>query len=52
MWKNGIYWDNKDGIETLVEIVEQSKTVIVLMQCSEITAELLKLWSWREINSM
>jgi len=45
VWKNGIYWGNRDGIETLVEIVEQSKAVIVLMRCSEITAELLKLRS-------
>ena len=34
VWKNGIQWLNRDGIEAVVEVVEQSQAVIVMLRCS------------------
>ena len=33
MWKNGICWLSRDGIETTVEETKQNSTYIVTMQC-------------------
>ena len=33
IWKNGIFWSTRDGVEALVEIVEQNTIVIVLIRC-------------------
>ena len=33
VWKNGIYWGNNDGVETLVEVLPSNKAVVVLMRC-------------------
>ena len=33
LWKNGIFWVNMDGIESLVKVGEQSGTVTVIMRC-------------------
>lgn len=33
IWKNGIYWANRDGIEALVEVTDKSRTVCLLMRC-------------------
>ena len=44
VWKNGIYWGDIHGIETLVEIAEQNR-VVVLMRCSEVKSECLQLRS-------
>jgi ankyrin repeat protein len=33
IWKNGIFWGTPDGVEVLVEIVEQNTIVIVLVRC-------------------
>ena len=35
MWINGIHWYNDDGIETLVEQVEDNQCVMMLMSCDE-----------------
>ena len=35
VWKNGIHWQNDDGVETIVEVVEQNTAVILLMGCLE-----------------
>jgi len=35
VWKNGISWLNRDGIETLVEVRDQNKAAIVMMRCIE-----------------
>ena len=35
IWKNGIHWQNMDGVETIVEVVEQNTAVIMLMGCLE-----------------
>lgn len=35
VWKNGLRWLDLDGIETLVEMVEQNRAVIVLMRGKE-----------------
>ena len=33
IWKNRIHWQNMNGVETIVEIVEQNTAVILLMGC-------------------
>ena len=33
VWKNGIYWGDGCGIETLVEITSDNKAVVVTMRC-------------------
>ena len=35
VWKNGIQWLDQDGVETIVEISEQNKLVLLLMSCPE-----------------
>ena len=34
-WKNGIHWFNGDGVGTLVELVDESQCILVLMSCEE-----------------
>ena len=34
-WKNGLYWSKGDGVGVLVEIVDESQCVLVLMSCKE-----------------
>ena len=31
VWKNGITWNNEDGIRTVVEVIQQSRWVVVTM---------------------
>ena len=45
VWKNGIYWGNRDGVEVLAEVVEQNKVVVVLLRCHEVSPECLRLRS-------
>ena len=33
VWKNGIQWLDQDGVETIVEVSEQNKLVLLLMSC-------------------
>ena len=45
IWKNGIRWLDLDGIETVVEMVEQSQAVVMLMRgkmCSELKCVCLR----------
>ena len=35
VWKSGIYWANRSGVEALVEVGEGSKRVVVLLRCSK-----------------
>ena len=35
VWKNGIQWLDQDGVETIVEVSEQNKLLLLLMSCSE-----------------
>lgn len=35
VWTNGIHWYNNDGVETLVEQVEDNRCVIMLLSCQE-----------------
>ena len=44
IWKNGIYWGDRNGTETLVEIAEQNR-VVVLMRCPKVKSECLQLRS-------
>lgn len=32
IWKNGIFWGNSDGVETIVEVLPHNKAVVVLMR--------------------
>ena len=44
IWKNGIYWGDRNGTEALVEIAEQNR-VVVLMRCPGVKSECLQLRS-------
>ena len=33
VWKNGIYWANRAGVEALVEVVDNSRRVTVMLRC-------------------
>ena len=33
VWKNGISWANRHGVEALVEVVEKSRRVNVMLRC-------------------
>ena len=35
VWKSGIHWVDRDGVETVVEVVEQNTAVVVVMGCLE-----------------
>ena len=35
VWKAGIHWQNRDGVEAIVEVVEQNTAVTVVMGCLE-----------------
>ena len=35
IWKNGIQWLDQDGVETIVEVSEQNRLVLLLMLCPE-----------------
>ena len=35
LWKNGIFWGNRYGVETLVEVLPDNKAVVVLMRYSK-----------------
>ena len=35
IWKNGVQWLDQDGVETIVEVSEQNKLVLLLMLCPE-----------------
>ena len=35
VWKSGIHWQNRDGVETVVEVIEHSQAVLVMMHCLE-----------------
>ena len=45
VWKNGIYWGNRDGVEVLAEVVEQNKAIVLLFRCQDVTPECLLLRS-------
>ena len=34
-WKNAIHWLNGDGVTTLVELVDESQCILVLMSCEQ-----------------
>ena len=53
IWKNGIHWGTREGVEVLVEIIEEKTIAIVLVRCFEgqeleavklRTAVLKKVW--------
>ena len=33
IWKNGTHWCTRDGVEVLVEVIEQNTVVLLLMRC-------------------
>ena len=42
VWKRGISWTNRDGVETVVEVLEQSQAVIVMMRCFNMLKSLVQ----------
>ena len=42
IWKNGIHWLDVDGIETIVEMVDDGKAVVLLMRIKEGLETLVK----------
>ena len=42
VWKNGIFWGTKEGIECLVSIDEDNKTLLLLMKSTKISQACLK----------
>ena len=40
VWKNGIFWGNNDGVETLVEVQPNNKAIVVVMRCLDKSATL------------
>ena len=44
IWTNGILWSDSDGVQTLVEIVDNSQCVLLLMSCEqEVGHNMIKL---------
>ena len=37
IWKNGIHWQNREGVEAVVEVVEQMSAVVVMICCKKDT---------------
>ena len=37
VWKNGIHWQNREGVEAVVEVVEQMSAVVVMIGCKKDT---------------
>ena len=35
VWTTGIHWQNMDGVEAIVEVVDQSKAVVLMLGCLE-----------------
>ena len=35
IWSTGILWDDEDGVQTLVKLLDNSQSVILLMSCQE-----------------
>lgn len=35
VWKNGVHWQNMDGVTAIVEVVEQNTAVVMVMGCLE-----------------
>ena len=52
IWTNGILWSDDDGIQTLVEIVDNSQCVLLLMSCEqEVGHNMIKL-RWEVIKDI
>ena len=45
IWKNGICWGTRDGVEALVEVVEQNDAILFLSRCRELIDSCLRLRS-------
>ena len=45
IWKNGICWGTRDGVEALVEVVEQNDAILFLSRCRELIPSCLRLRS-------
>ena len=42
-WKNGLYWSNGHGVGSLVEIVDESQCVLVMMSCEKGSDNMMSL---------
>ena len=45
IWKSGIFWGTRDGVEALVEVVEQNNAILFLTRSCELTPSCLRLRS-------
>ena len=45
IWKSGIFWGTRNGVEALVEIVDQNNTILFLSRSSKLTPSCLRLRS-------
>ena len=45
IWKNGIYWGSRSGMEALVEISENCHAVVLMVRTSSISSEFLHMRS-------
>ena len=43
IWKNGIFWSTCDGVEVLLEVVEQNTIVVVVIRCKKHEMSAVKL---------
>ena len=57
IWKNGIHWGTRDGVEVLVEIIEEKTIALVIVRCFQgqeleavklRTAVLKKVWETKK----
>ncbi len=44
VWSTGIYWKDTDGVQALVELVDNNRTLVLLMRCQDgATAQMIEL---------
>uniref|UniRef100_A0A1X7T0J3 Uncharacterized protein n=1 Tax=Amphimedon queenslandica TaxID=400682 RepID=A0A1X7T0J3_AMPQE len=51
-WKNGLYWFNGHGIGSLVEIVDESQSVLVMMFCEKSYSDNMVSLRWDVIGEV
>ena len=44
VWTTGIYWKDTDGVQTLVELVDNNRTLVLLMRCKDGTVTTAKMF--------
>ncbi len=44
VWTTGIYWKDTGGVQTLVELVDNNRTLVLLMRCKDGTVTTAKMF--------